>query len=71
MKVSVAGPNVIIALRYISMVLAKDLDPNCQGFKMVHKWLFVITDFTVYDSNVIIALRYISMVLAQELDPNG
>jgi hypothetical protein len=25
----VADPNVIMAIGYISMVLAKDLDPNC------------------------------------------
>jgi hypothetical protein len=69
-KVIVAIRNVLIALRYISMILAFELDTNCQGFLIVLKLLFVISKFTVAARNILIALRYISMILAKELDPN-
>jgi hypothetical protein len=68
-EVVVANPNFIIALRSISMVLAKKAGSKLLRIFDVFKWLFVITKVTVADPNIF-ALRYISIVLAEELDPN-
>jgi hypothetical protein len=53
------------------IVLAKELDPNCQGFLMEKEFLILITQIPIGEPIFLIALRYLFIILTKQLDPNS
>jgi hypothetical protein len=60
----IAHPNSFLALSYVNMVFAKELDTKFQGFLPIFKCLLVITELTIAYPNVVIALRNSCMYFA-------
>jgi hypothetical protein len=58
-----ADPYIVKALSHVNMVLAKELQSNCQRFLFELKCHFVIAELVMAYANVIIALCNFSMIL--------